>query len=43
MVNGDFVNGIIFDNFFLKIVRENGFIHKLTIMIFSSLSSMNIC
>ena len=30
MTNGDYVNGLIFDKKLGKIIRENGFLHKLT-------------
>ena len=42
MTNGDSVNGIISDKK-LKVVQENGFIHKLTKKIYSILSHINIC
>ena len=42
MTNGDFVKGIISDKRLKNIIRENGFIHKLTIKIYSSLSNINI-
>ena len=42
VTNGDFANGKKFDKKFRKIVRENGFIHKLTIKIYLSLSNINI-
>ena len=43
MTNGDFVAGVISDRDLEKIVGENGFIHKLTNNIDSSLSIPNIC
>ena len=43
MTNGDFVNGRISDKKLRKKFRENGFIQKLTIKTYSSLSKMNIC
>ena len=41
MTNVDFLNGIISDKNLKKIVRENGFIHKLTKKVYSSLSNIN--
>ena len=43
LTNGDFVNGIMSDEKFKKIVRENGFLSKLKIKIHSSLEKLNIC
>ena len=43
MTNGEFVLGIISDKKFKKVARENGFTHKQTIKIYSSLSKINIC
>ena len=43
MTDGDLVTGILFDRKFSKNARENGFIHKLTIKIYSSLSNIIIC
>ena len=41
MRNGDSVNGMISDKKMKNIIRENGFIHKLTIKIYSILSNIN--
>ena len=43
MTNGGFVTGVISDRDVKKIVRKNGFIHKLTNNIYSSISSLHIC
>ena len=42
MTNGDFVNGIIFDENLKQIDRENGFIQKLTIKTCSHQQYINI-
>ena len=43
MTNGDFINGIHSDKKLEHIVRGNGFIHKLTLRTYSSLSNMKKC
>ena len=42
MTNGNFVNRVVSDEKLKNVARENGFLHKLTIKIYSSVSIINI-
>ena len=43
MTSGDLINGKISAKMLKQTVREFGFIHKLTITFFPSLSIINLC